>query len=65
MYLEFFHCASFKKKFIKIRSVELEIRGGFKHTDRQRDNSGELDHPWRNKLVPLASLATRVKISQS
>ena len=49
MYLEFFHCASFKKKIIKIRSVELEIQGVDKHTDTQThtqtDNSGEMDHP--------------------
>ena len=58
MYLEFFHCASFKKKIIKIRSVELEIQGGHKHTHRQTDNSGELDHPLEKQT---RSLATRVK----
>ena len=63
MYLEFFHCASFKKKIIKIRSVKLEIQGGHKHTDRQTHKETTLENwitPWRNKLAPLASLATRV-----
>ena len=62
-----FYCASFKTKNIKIRSVQFEIQGGDKQTNKQRDHDalGTPPSPPQTRSTSFrsarfASLATRV-----